>query len=757
MRPVQARTVAAVAALLLLAAATALGLSKLRSDTSPESFLPAGDPALGAMHRAARAFGGDPVVVLIETDQDNGLLDQENLPRLLRLEGELAGLPDVAMVYGPATVLNQLADSMQNMLASISGRRDLIRAQAVEAARRAGTSSPDELAAAADEGSREFDRRYGSLLARGLPAGLPTLRNARFVNRVIFGGTTTPRPQWRFVVPSPNAVAMLVRPRDGLGQRATEKLVADVRASVDRAGLDSRRVTVSGVPGVTAGLGEQLRREVPRLGLLAVGGVALCYLLLPWTRHKRDRLLPIAITLGSMGLVLATFGLLGRPLSLGVIAFLPILLGIASDFPAYLAHRQSRRQVVVVGIASAAAFASLAVSPMPFVRDLGIALAVGLLVAMLLMGLMAFRVTGISQDLPPEPDVPRTRLSPMKRGVLVALAVGVAAVGWAGLRDMAVQSEPQELAAGLPAIADAEHTERVLGATGEVQVIVRGDDVLSTQAFSWMRRAQTEIVRSHGSDLRPVLSPPTLLAFLGNRPTAAQIQAAVAVMPEYLTSAVVTPDRTQGALSFQLSMRDLGAQQELLRDVRAVLPTPPAGLQVELAGTPVAAARGYELLSSDRYLTNLAGIALAGAILLIGLRRRAVAGRAVLAAALAAGWSLAAADALGIELTPLTIALGSLTTATACEYVVMLSMASRRSAMRRTVVAAVCAATVGYLSLAASGLAALREFGWVLAGTVLLSYAAAQLVVHLLSASNPSAGVAEPEPAEREHPQEVFA
>jgi predicted RND superfamily exporter protein len=153
-----------------------------------------------------------------------------------------------------------------------------------------------------------------------------------------------------------------------------------------------------------------------------------------------------------------------------------------------------------------------------------------------------------------------------------------------------------------------------------------------------------------------------------------------------------------------------------------------------VVGLPVAAARGFELVSQGRYLTNIAGIVAAGLVLLVGLRRRSVAGRAVLAAALATGWGLAGSWLLGVDLSPLSVALGSLTTATACEFTVLLVYAGAAGArtLRRTVGVAALAASLGYLALVASKLSVIRDFGLLLAVTVGLSLLAAQLVVRVL-------------------------
>jgi predicted RND superfamily exporter protein len=192
----------------------------------------------------------------------------------------------------------------------------------------------------------------------------------------------------------------------------------------------------------------------------------------------------------------------------------------------------------------------------------------------------------------------------------------------------------------------------------------------------------------------------------------------------------VRPDHRVAVLVYGVRLQDLGAQQRMLAGVRADLPPPPPGYRTDVVGLPVAAARGYQLLLDDRYLANLAGIVAAGLVLAVGLRRRGDAVRAVLAAAAATGWGLAALWLLGVALSPLTVALGSLVTVTGCEFVVLLTEARRRDHrwLHRGVVYACVTSVLGYLVLVASKLWLVREFGLVLAGAVLLSYLAARLV-----------------------------
>lgn len=755
-RRLTARQTLAAAVVLALAVGVVAGLASLRVDARPQAFLPAGDANLRDTQAADRAFGADPIVVLAESADPGQLLGPDQLPRVFRLEGQLSRLPDVAVVYGPATVLNEITIASNDVLARIVGSRDGARKAAEQQARATGAPQ-SAVTAAGDQAVAAFDLRYAPLLVQGMPVGLPTLHNPGYVRNLVYeqapDGSLTPRPRWRFVVPSATAISILVRPREDMDQQSTDRLVAAVEATARSAGLRTTKLSVTGAPAVAASLADQVRREVPLLGACALTFIALCYLALPWLGRRRQRLLPLAAALAGTAVTLAVFGWLGRPLSLGAMAFLPILIGIGSDFPAYLMRVGQRRRVLVAALASAAGFASLDLSPLPFVRDLGSALALGVLLAvgmaLALRRFLASAHTEAGGRTERDPGTvgglaawsPRTVRSRTMRYGIALLAVAAAAVGWSVLPWLTIEASPDRLAAGMPAVSDAQHAEQVLGSSGEVRLIVSGPQVLTPELLTWMRRAEDGVVAQHGDQLRPILSPPDLLRFLGPNPTNEQVAAATALIPQYLLGAVRTPDGRQAVLSFGINLQDLGQQRDLLEQVRRSLPPLPPGYHATLSGLPVMAARGYDLISGNRYPTNLAGIVAAGLVLLVGLRRRWDAGRAVLAALLATGWGLAVVVALGLSLSPLTIALGSLTTATACEFTVLLADAfrQRNRAQYRTVAVAALAAAVGYATLALSRLDVIRGFGWLLSLTVLLSLAAAHVVVAVTSdRSNPA-------------------
>jgi hypothetical protein len=743
-----------------LAAVAAAGLGRLEVDAGVDSLLPAGDPTVRAWEDTQASFGGDPVVVLFSGGGGGDLLEPDAVRELVSLERDLADLPDAAVVYGPATTLNQIAIQINELLVSITARRDGLRAQAEEAAR-AGGATAEEAVAAGMAAVADYEARYGSLVAAGLPLGLPSLSNPGFARSVFLDREGRARPPLRWIVPDDEHAAVYVRPREGLDQRGTDRLVRAVRARVRRARIGTG-VTVSGAPVLVASLGQEVRRELPRLGLVALLAVALAFFSSHRVRGWR-RFTPLALGLLATGATLAGFGLLGTPMSLGMLAFLPVMLGVGTDLPIQAAHPARRRTLAAAAVAGAAAFAALALSPLPFVRHLGLALAVGVLASAALAWAAGTRGVGdLVRATPPRPAGRGGKARPAGRGgkarpagrggkarpagrggkgtrpaqslgrrAVLVLAAVLAAAGWALLPTLPVEARPERLAEGLPALGEARQVERVLGASGEVAVRMRASDVTSPAMLGWFREADERLVVRFGDRLRPIVSPGRLLSWLGPEPTPGQVEAALEILPRYLTGASVRADRKEAVASYGLRLGDLAKQAQLLAAVEAALPPAPAGAEVELTGLPVVAARGYDLLSGGRLAASLAGPLLAGAALLLLLPRRRHALAAVCASLLAVGWGVLVLRVAGIGLNPLTVGLGSLTAAVGAEFTVF-ALERQAAGLAQPwpgVVAASVTSAAGFATLAASRLDVLAEFGLVLAGSVLLALLAARVLV----------------------------
>jgi len=729
----------------MLAALTAIaatgflisGLLRVHVETGLTAFLPAHDAAVTTLRQKERSFGADPIVVLMESTDTGLLLDASRLTKELELEGTLAKLPDVAAVYGPATALNQIAGQAQDFLAELSGRRDGLVAAAVAHARAEGQTAA-QAQVAGQNAQATFDARYAPLIVQAMPAGLPTLANARFVTTVLFTDTGAVRPQWQFVVPTPKSIAILVRPRQDMDAASTARLVKSVRQLVEQKNSAADRVTVSGVPVVASSLSTEITHEVPIFGGCAVVAVGACFFLLPWAVRRR-RLLPVGTTLAAVLMTLAVFGWLHHSLSLGVVAFLSVLLGLGSYYPTYFAQGAKRRVVMTVAVGSAASFATLAFSPLPFVQDIGLTMSIGVLMSALIGLALSQRLSMEPRDLPESrvvssaagrvPVRPRARIA-AATGVVLALA----AIGWGTLPHARLDTNADSFARGLSSMNDAEHVRTIMGFSGEVDLVLEGRNVANPSAIAWMRTAEDTIVRQFGDGMRPVTSLSALLRFLGASPTAEQIDAGLRLIPAYLTGAVLRPDSSMALSIFGVNVEEISALSGLQKRVLAALPPVPSGYQVHLTGLPVVAVRGQALVSSARVGANVAGILAAAIVLAFGLRRRSDAIRAGASAVLATGCGLGLLWLTNTPLNPVTVSRGPLTAAVGCEFTVLLSEARRRggSGLRVAVVLATLSSASGYAVLMASRLPVIREFGMTLTCAVVLALGVSWCVVEAL-------------------------
>jgi hypothetical protein len=499
--------------------------------------------------------------------------------------------------------------------------------------------------------------------------------------------------------------------------------------------LKTTRTTITGTPVIAAALSSSAKTELPILGAAAVVAVGAILLLTAWTTRRRGRLRPLASALAGTITTIAGFGWLGEPLSLGVVAFLPIMLGIGSDFPLYISRQGAIRPVIIAAGAATVGFGSLVFSPLPFVRQFGIALAIG--VAATTVIATALRVTfGPLPVAPAELSENRRALSPRARSFALGAAVLTGALGWVVLPTLAIEAQPDKLAAGLPELESAAYAEQILGSNGEVSVQLRGEDVTSPAVLDWADKAESAVIRNMGDTVHPILTLGDLFGFLGVNPTPDQITAALQLVPRYLTSAVVTSDRKTALMVFGVEFDDIGGLGKTLDQLRDTLPPAPKGTQVDIVGLPVSAVRGLDLVSDGRVWMNLVGILAAAAVVLAGTRSVKDTIRTVLTVLIATGWVAGVAYLTSASLNPLTVAVGSLVTATGCEFALMMGQpGSRRRIWHSGVATAAAAGVAGYLVLTFSDLAVLQDFGLLLALSVGASYLAAAAVHQAMPAT----------------------
>ncbi len=802
----RARFVLAVS--LLLALAAGFAATRIPTDAGVGTLVDSDDPTYQATQQIREKFGEEPVVVLVRGELPQLLLTQ-NIFKLLRLEGclsgkvpkgakpipgactELAETGAVEFVSGPATFLNEAVVQIDAQLERLSKE-----------------VAPTEL--------REF------LLAVAAKYGItsaPTIDNEQFVSTVVFDlarARGTPKARLAYLFPNSHTAQIVVRLKPGLSESERHRaivLIQDLVAETtprkqcasERGGaakpcfvLAGGSYVVSGAPVVVDGLARALKDALVVLFAVALAVMALALLLI---FRSRQRLLPLAVAVAATAIAFGLLGLADGSLTMASIAALPILIGLAVDYAIQFQARfdeaetagrrgvEAARQaalsggptIAAAGLATAAGFLALQLSPTPMVRSFGLLLIVGVAIAFVLAltaGLAALSLAapegersgsrgadggerrgagaGFFSRLTFGSDS-ETKLNhargpgrfsgwllghAVERPVaVVGIGLALAILGWglgtrigtvSDIRDLAPQS--------LVAVHDLNEVQEATGVSGELDVAIEAPDLAAPRTIAWMAGFKRRVLAENGfrgeepSCLSAEICPgPALSDFLvrkGGTLTKAGIEATLAALSPYALRQVAPLEGGElghtALISFGIRAQSLEDQAKLVDRVRAAIGAPgekggpPPEVEVHLAGLAVIAAESASDLSSSRYWLALAGLVLVALALLVVYRspRRALAPLAP--TVLATGWASLLLWISGIPLNPMSAALGALTIAIATEFGVILSGRYEEERRAGRGVEAALASAYGRTGAAvvASGVTAIAGFAVLVASDI---------------------------------------
>jgi len=654
-------------------------------------------------------------------------------------------------------------------------------------------------------------------LQYNLTASLPTVNDPQFVSKLVFadvGKVGTPKQRFAYLFPTADSALVQVRLRAGLSEKQRDAAIALVRDAVAMPQWQPQnggKYVVTGVPVLVADLTDAITGQ---LAVLLIAAFLVMALALGLVFRARMRLLPLAVALGATAITFGGFALAGQKLTMASIGVLPILVGLGVDYAIQLQARvfeeqEERRRgfadaaraaarvgvptIAVAATATAAGFLALALSPVPMVRQFGFLLVAGIIVALLcalVLGTAVLVGVGDARRRPPALAARASaafaaawhgageiltanraatwvrtrsvrgaraalRTAVGRPGRVLAIAVALAAVGWAVETQTGVESNLQKLVPqDIPAMQGLNALQDSTGVSGEVDVVLEGDAIASPAVITWMADYQERVLKRYGysdargcgkAELCPAFSLPSLFSG-GAAGSQRQVDALLDAVPSYFSQGVLTPDRHAATLAFGLKVGGLDRQLEVLNGMREDL-DPPAGVTARLAGLPVLAAEANGKLSSvgRRFLALLLGLVLVGGVLLVALRsfRRAL--LPLVPIVLATGWSALVLVVVRIPLNPMSVALGSLVIAIATEFSVLLSERYRRErldghghadALRRTyrstglvVVASGVTAIAGFAVLMLSDIRMLRDFGAVTVVDLAVSLAGVLIVL----------------------------
>ena len=751
----------AVAALALAGGALAL---RLEPSAATDTLVSGSSETFRATERFKGDFGDEAVVVLVKGNLQKTVLT-EDLGRLIRLEGclsgnvpeqglrglpsgcrELARLSPAQVVFGPGTFVNtavrQITDEF--IRRRDASARDAQRAgdSARRASARRGDPPAEQRRLAASARSlveSRFTQEAVQIALRYGIRGLPSVDSPEFVSALVFqrGGRQlgVPKPRFSYLFPSRNSALIQVRLRPDLTDSQRSRAIALIKEVTRAPQLTPRRgarYVVTGVPVVVEGLAGTVRS-----GILWLLGAALLVMAatLALVFRTRLRLLPLTLALAAAAITFGALALAGGSLTMASIAALPVLIGLAVDYAIQFQarHEEVRLRgtadprdaaveaaglggptIAAAGIATAAGFLVLLLSPVPMVRSFGVLLVVGVVLALACALTAGFAALvrlgegrrGHATDVPPL--FPRARqraarlvsavagsgagrtlaarwqelrLSVLERaertlaaGIarprrVLAIGLAVAVAGWAADTQTDVVSDVRELVPqDLQALKDVNELQRETGVSGEIDVTVRARDITEPAVIGWMARFQAAVLKDAGykegancaqakdpPDLCPALSLPTLLRSVDVRDQR-QVNGLLDAVPPYFSQGVIRRDRKVANLAFGIRLQALSDQKQVVDAIRRRL-EPPPGVTASVVGLPVLAAEANGQLSSwgRRTLGLLAALAAVFLVLLAFRRRGRDAAVPLIPIALASGWSAGLMFLLGLPPEPLRV------------------------------------------------------------------------------------------------------
>jgi len=762
--------------LALICSVAALGLD---ADASPSTLVDTGSGTYAATQRFHQEFGDEPVEILVKEDLRRLLLTPD-LGRLLALEGCLAGkapgghvfkgkpapapcakiaaLEPSFVVYGPATFLNQFALQAQGLLrrqlqatvvqaraaAQAAQRHALAQGQSAAEARLAGRSAGLQVLARFERQLLQLGTQYGI-------SGVPQITDPQYVQSVVFDNRFTggvPKARFAYLFPSPDSALITVRLRPDLTDQQRSEAISLFRQAVADPAfkLKGGSYVVSGVPVVLDGLAGELSTQI--LILLAVALVVMAITLALVFRPPL-RLLPLALACAAGSITFGLLALVGGSLTMASIAVLPILIGLAVDYAIQFQARFGERRaagsgppraaleaaaaggpvIATAGLATAAGFCVLLLSPIPMIRGFGVLLVAGIAIAFavaLTAGIAALSLVpgaraarrpgegggmGRARRAAARLGVARRKLgggagrlgtralalSVAAPGRVLAVAAVLAASGWVAGTQIGVISDIRELVPrNLPELHDVDELQSATGVSGEVDVAVTAPDLTDPKVIEWMKGFETRVLAAHGfggqypscraaqTQICPAISLPDLFGE-GGVPSQRHIRALIRLLPPYFSQAVIARDPKTGkpgntaVIAFGIKVMPFDQQKRLIDDIRAQVNPPgtandpPPGVTAQVVGLPVLAADANSALSDNRYLMTAAGLLAVALALLACYRslRRAVI--PLVPIVLATGWSSLVLWIAGIPLNPMSATLGALVIAIATEFSVLIS------------------------------------------------------------------------------------
>jgi hydrophobe/amphiphile efflux-3 (HAE3) family protein len=583
------------------------------------------------------------------------------------------------------------------------------------------------------------------------------------------------------LVPSPSMVLASITLEPGLTKdqsgQALNNLNSIVMASPPPPGM---KVTLTG----EAAFSQQMQEEMGTSMGLLIGAAMALMVLAVWLlfSHVRYRLLSVAVVASGLILTFGIMGITGIPISMIAIGAFPVLIGIGIDYSIQFHSRfeeecrssplpdavrttitKAGPSVFLAMVSTSLGFIAMFVSPVPMVRDFGLICTIGV-ASCYLAGLVVVPTFGTLVRYRPRATgeassgshmevydhiLGQTALAMAKRAVPLLILVSLVAVVGFQL-DNAIPINTNEdtfVPQDMPAVVDLKKVTRVMGSTSGLTVYVRGDDVTGVDTITWMDEFQDYELGNH-DEMASASSIASYLALYngGELPaTEDEVERTMEKIPPAIRDRYVKGNMAATIEFGLIEMENEEAQATVDRVSRDLSwMSPPVGVTARVTGMLEMFTHLIREINRSKTQMTLLGFGLIFFFLLL-VYRKPIAISPIVPIIFLVGWNGGIMYLLGIDYTPLTAVLGSMTVGVASEYTILimerykeerekgreLLEAVRMSVKKIGTAITVSGATTvfGFAALTLSSFNIVSNFGIVTVITVGISLAGAILVM----------------------------
>jgi hypothetical protein len=472
-------------------------------------------------------------------------------------------------------------------------------------------------------------------------------------------------------------------------------------------------VTVSGEPAFVKEMSEAMGSQMGTLILVAMLLMVLAVTFL--FAHVRYRLLPVGIVAVGLIMTFGFMGLFGIPISMTVIAAFPVLIGIGIDYAIQFHARfdeeirqgtipeavratvtQMGPSILIAMSATALGFIAMFFAPVPMIADFGMVCTIGVIccyvAALIIVPVFAIvtryraKTGATPSDPTPEPGnsfidrydrlLGRLAYTVAKHPISVILLFAVVAAGGFYL-DQSVPISADEktfVPDDMPALRNMEKLTRTMGSTSTIPVVVLADDVLSPDTLAWIDRFGV-YEQEHNDKITGVTSIATLIRENNDGvlpSTEREVDNVIARIPDSTLESYLDGNM-EAVVQFSTVDMEMSVARDLVERIQGDVAwnNPPAGVTVKITGTMEMFSAVMDDISESRlYMTALGFAFILGFLILVYRKFGAIS--PVIPIVFIVGWNGAIMYLLGLDYTPLTAVLGSMTIGVASEYTILI-------------------------------------------------------------------------------------